>query len=423
MINLEPAADPIPRRAQTIVEEALVDTPVVVVEGARQVGKSTLAQQVLTHRPGRLLTLDDEQVLAAAQYDPAAFVERQGPGVLVIDEIQMAPRLLRAIKAAVDADRRPGSYLLTGSANLLTMPGAQESLAGRAETVRLFGFSQGELTGGSDSLGQVLLSGTEDQLADYQSSMGRTDYLNLIETGSYPEAQTRTPRRRAAWVDNYVTRLLSRDADRISTLAHLDRLPHLLAVLAANTSGELVKARVAADVNLPETSLPAYLDLLESFGLIHTLRPWGRNLRQRVVGRPKVALLDTGVACRLAGLTASAMAITEPNAARAGQLLETLVAAELRKQSTWSEQPFDLLHFRQRNGSEVDIVLETPDRRVAGIEVKASSTVDPRDFRGLHQLADMAGPGFTLGAVLHTGKTALRFGPKMWALPLSALWQ
>ena len=244
-----------------------------MVEGARQVGKSTLAQQVLAHRPGRLLTLDDEQVLAAAQYDPAAFVERQGPGVLVIDEIQLAPRLLRAIKAAVDADRRPGSYLLTGSANLLTMPGAQESLAGRAETVRLFGFSQGELTGGSDSLGQVLLSSQEDQLAEHQSSMGRTEYLNLIETGSYPEAQTRTPRRRAAWVDNYVTRLLSRDADRISALAHLGRLPHLLAVLAANTSGELVKARVAADVNLPETSLPPYLDLLESFGLIHTLRP------------------------------------------------------------------------------------------------------------------------------------------------------
>jgi hypothetical protein len=400
----------------------LGDTPVVVVEGARQVGKSTLAHQVLAHRSGRLLTLDDEQVLAAAQFDPAAFVERHDTGLLVIDEIQLAPRLLRAIKAAVDADRRPGAYLLTGSANLLTMPGAQESLAGRAETVRLFGFSQGELTGGSDSLGQVLLSGHEGPLSAYSSSMGRADYLSIIETGSYPEAQTRTARRRGVWIDNYVTRLLSRDADRISTLAHLDRLPQLLAVLAANTSGELVKARVAADVNLPETSLPPYLDLLDSFGLIHTLAPWGRNLRQRVVGRRKVALLDTAVACHLAGLSAAAMAITEPDAARAGQLLETLVAAELRKQSTWSQQPFDLFHFRQRSGSEVDIVLETPDRRVAGIEVKASSTVDPRDFRGLHHLAEMAGPRFTLGAVLHTGKNALRFGPRMWALPVSALW-
>lgn len=153
--------------------------------------------------------------------------------------------------------------------------------------MRLFGFSQGELTGGSDSLGQVLLSGQEDQLAEHQSSIGRTDYLNLIETGSYPEAQTRTPRRRAAWVDNYVTGLLSRDADRISTLAHLDRLPHLLAVLAANTSGELVKARVAADVNLPETSLPPYLDLLESFGLIHTLRPWDATCANASSGAPR----------------------------------------------------------------------------------------------------------------------------------------
>jgi predicted AAA+ superfamily ATPase len=116
------------------------------------------------------------------------------------------------------------------------------------------------------------------------------------------------------------------------------------------------------------------------------------------------------------------MAITAPDAARAGQLLETLVTAELRKQSTWSDLPLDLFHFRQRNGSEVDIVLETPDRRIAGIEVKASSTIDPRDFRGLHQLADMAGPGFTLGVVLHTGRNALRFGPRMWALPVAALW-
>lgn len=280
----------------------------------------------------------------------------------------------------------------------------------------------GELAGGSDSLGQVLLSGQEDRFADHASSLSRPHYLRIIEAGSYPEMQSRTPRRRAAWIDNYVTRLLSRDAGRISTLAHLDRLPQLLSVLAANTSGELVKARVAADVNLPETTLPPYLDLLESFGLIHTLRPWGRNLRQRVIGRPKVALLDTGLACRLAGLTAEAMAITESDASRAGPLLESLVSAELRRQSTWSDQRFDLCHFRQRGGSRsTSSWRPRPARRRnrgQGLQHGRPARLPRPAPTGRHGRSSL----HPRGRPAH-GQAALRFGPKSWALPVSALWQ
>jgi uncharacterized protein len=416
-------ANAVPRRAQIQIEEALADTPVVVVEGARQVGKSTLVKQVMQDRVGQIVTLDDEQLLAAANLDPASFVQSNRRGTLVIDEIQLAPRLLRAIKAAVDLDRRPGAFLVTGSADLLTLSGAQESLAGRAETVRLYGFSQGELSGGSDSLGDVLLRGDEDRLRELTSTLNRQDYLAIVERGAYPEVQARNPRRRSVWIDNYVSRILSRDASQISNLAHLDRLPKLLSVLAANTSGELVKTRVAADVIMPETTLPPYLDLLESLGLTHRLPPWGRNLRQRVSGRPKLALLDTGIATRLLGLNAAAMHTTAPNASRAGQLLESLAASELRKQCAWGTEPFEIFHFRQRSGREVDLVLETADRRIAGLEIKESSSVDRRDFDGLRQLAEIAGSSFTLGALLYTGGQALRFGPGMWALPISALWQ
>ncbi|MDP3971429.1 MAG: DUF4143 domain-containing protein [Candidatus Nanopelagicales bacterium] len=262
------------------------------------------------------------------------------------------------MKAAVDRNRRPGSFLLTGSANLLTMPGAQENLAGRAETIPLYGFSRGELNGTDDSLGDALLSGDESRVANRHSTLNRNDYLALVEAGSYPEALSRPAgRRRSAWFDNYANRILSRDARQVSALARLDRLPMLLRVLAANTSGELVKARVAADVGLPETTLPPYLDLLESLYLIHLLPSWGRNLRRRVVGRPKAALLDSGLACRLGGLPAEAMTIGSPDAVRAGALLETFVASELRKQSHWAADRFGIFHYRERTGVEVDLVL------------------------------------------------------------------
>jgi len=214
---------------------------------------------------------------------------------------------------------------------------------------------------------------------------------------------------------------MTRDVQDLSRLAHLDRLPDLLRLLAANTSGELVKTRVGNDVGIPETSLSSYLDLLETLYLIHVLPAWGYNLTKRVIGRPKVALLDTGQAARLNHVTPAAMA---PGAASvaAGGLLESFVAGELRRQLVWADTPARLFHFRDRDGLEVDIVVESDGRRVAGVEMKAAGSVSQSDFTGLTFLRDKLKDRFALGVVLYTGKQPLPFGDRLWALPYSALW-
>lgn len=252
--------------------------------------------------------------------------------------------------------------------------------------------------------------------------MTRSDYLRIICEGSFPVARLRAGRRRHAWFDNYLTRIVDRDARDISRLAHLDRLPRIIRLLAANTGGELVKARIAAEVDLPETSIQGYLNLLQSLYLIQVLPAWSGNLTQRNVGRPKIALLDTGLAARLNNLAPSAMEPGAPGAVHAGSLMETFVAGELRRQSSWSSTVFTLHHFRDRNGKEVDLILENDARDLVGVEVKSSATVRPRDFTSLAFLRDNLGSRFRMGVVLYTGQVPVRFGERLWALPLSSLW-
>lgn len=423
---MDPDHPPAPifrRRAEHLIQEALADTPVVVVQGARQVGKSTLATQILEGSGIPLLTLDTTATLNAARDDPDSFVRQRPHSMLAIDEVQRAPELLRAVKAVVDEDPRPGRFLLTGSANLLSIPGQHESLAGRAETIPLFGLSQGEITGGHDQLTELLLRGDESQLPTARSYLSRHEYLEIICAGSYPQARLRVGRRRQVWFDNYLERILDRDVRDLSRLAHLDRLPRLIRLLAANNAGELVRARVAKEAGIPETSLPSYLDLMTSLYLIQSVPAWRGSLTQRVVARPKVSLLDTGLAARLTNLSPEALAPGSPSSHLAGGLVEAFVAGEVRRQSTWAPTPFELFHFRDRNGLEVDLVLEDDARRVAGIEVKASSTVRAQDFAGLQVLRDKTGPRFTLGAILYTGRESVRFSERLWALPLAALWR
>ncbi|WP_193607533.1 ATP-binding protein [Nocardioides lijunqiniae] len=408
------------RHAQDLVEETLEDTPITVIQGARQVGKSTLVREVVADRNATVVSLDATTAYNAARADPDAFV-RQADGLLVIDEVQRVPELVRAMKDAVEEDRRPGRFLVTGSADLLQVPGAEESLAGRAETVVLYGFSRGELEGHREDFIDRLLAGDEKALRTRTGTWTREQYLEAVCVGSYPEPLTRTPRRRGAWVDNYINRIMARDVQDLSRLAHLDRLPDLLRLLAANTSGELVKSRVAKDVGIPETSLTGYLDLLETLYLIHVLPAWGDNLTKRVAGRSKVALLDTGLAARLNHVTPAAMAPGAVSDA-AGGLMESFVAGELRRQLVWADTPARLFHFRDRDGREVDIVVESDARRVAGVEMKAAGSVSKSDFKGLTFLRDKLQGRFALGVVLYTGTQPLPFGDRLWALPYSAMW-
>lgn len=408
------------RHVLPVVLESLADTRVVVVQGARQVGKTTLVTQVVDQFGGRLVTLDDDLIRAAAEADPAGFVRQNPDGLLAIDEVQRVPALVLALKLAVDRDPRPGQFLLTGSADLLRLPAMHDSLAGRAENVDLYGFSQGELAGARDRFADRLLTG--DTFAGHHGELTRADYLDRACAGGYPEALARPAgRRRAAWFDNYLRRIVQRDAPDISGLRRLADLPLLLRLLAARNACELNMAGIAGDSGIPVRTLEPYLDLLETLFLIHRLPVWSTNLSKRVVSRPKVALLDTGLAARLLNVAAAGAAV-RANAEVAGQLLEGFVASEIRRQLTWSDQGARLFHYRDRDGAEVDLILETDDGRVAGIEIKATSMVGARDIRWLAQLRDRLGPRFTAGVVLHAGATSAPFGPRIAAVPIDALW-
>ena len=408
----------IPRHVLPLVNEMMAESPAVVIQGARQVGKSTLLQQIMQQRPGRLLSLDDDTILRAAKASPTEFVRQDAGSVLAVDEVQRAPELLVAIKAAIDTDRRPGRFLLTGSADLLHLSGANESLAGRAETVTLWGLSQGERIGVMDQFITNLMTGVQMVGQRYEPA----DYATLIAQGGYPEAIKRSPAGRARWFDNYARSVIDHDASNISDLTSYDRLDVLLRLLAAQTSGELVLARVARDTGIPERSLPPYLRLLDDLYLTKRLTPWGRNLAKRVIGKPKAHLADTGLAAHMSGVTESMLAdvIQRP---QLGGLIESFVLSELVKQCEWSQTPHRLYHFRDTTGPEVDIIAELNDGRVIGIEVKGASRLGSEDFKGLSYLREKLGSQFIQGVVLYTGIEGLPWGPGLCALPISTLWQ
>lgn len=398
------------------VIRALADTPVVLLTGARQTGKTTLTQVVAGESGATYFTLDDAATLALAAGDPSGFV-RNLVGPTIIDEIQKAPDLLPAIKLSVDRDRRPGRFLLTGSANVLTVPRVSESLAGRMEIIPLYPFSAGELAGGTEGFLNRLFSGSH---AFSESAVDREEITRRLARGGYPEAHQReTDDRRAAWFASYISTILQRDVRDLARVDALHALPNLLRLLAARASGLLNLADVGRDAGLPHTTLSRYLVLLETVFLVHRLPAWSRNLGQRLVKAPKLHLVDTGLACHLLGADATRLS-EDPSLL--GRVLESFVVGELRKQVSWVDPMTVLCHLRTATGSEVDVVLEKPDGSVAAIEVKASATVAASDFAALAMLRDQLGRQFRTGVILYLGDRAVPFGDRLWLVPVPALW-
>jgi len=408
----------IPRHAVPFGREVLGAFTTVVVQGARQVGKSTFAELLVEDREARIVTLDDRQTLEAAAADPTAFVDQLPTGTLVIDEIQRAPELILPIKASIDRNRRPGRFILTGSSDLLRLSRTPDSLADRAITLNLRTLSQGEIRRRDDDLLGRLRAGAAP--ADFTTSVNRQDYADLIATGGYPEARRLSARLRSVWFDSYVDRLLERDLGDIAPRIDAARVGSVLRLIAANQAGELVKSRVARDANVPETSISAYLDLLETLYLVGRLRPWTPNLTSREASKPKTYVTDPGLALRLARVTAAQLEpLTSPHI---GAAMEGFVVTELLKQRGWSAEEYELFHYRDRDGLEVDIIAEFFDGSVIAIEVKAGSTAKSEHFAALRSLRDRLGERFVGGYVLNTGNRGIPFGDRLWALPVSALW-
>ncbi|GAB3819489.1 ATP-binding protein [Kribbella italica] len=407
----------IDRAATTVVRAALTDTPVVVLNGPRQVGKTTLTQGLGYLGSHDFATLDEEASRQAARDDARNFVSRP-VDTFVIDEAQLEPQLFRAIKASIDRDRRPGRFLLTGSSRLLSAPDMAASLVGRVETIDLWPFSQGELDGLTDTFVDRVFD--EPAALIRTGDLSRQEIVERIVCGGYPEVVSRRPGRRPAWFDSYLTTVTQSVIRDLSAIERLAEIPRLLRLCAARTGQELNVSAIASELGFPSRTVDGYLELLVQAFLIERIPAWSTNLSRKVVRRPKLVLTDTGLAAHLIGATAST---TDRPGGPFGQLLETFVANEVRKQLTWSTERPSLWHFRDRDGAEVDLVLEHPDGRVVGIEVKATSTPSARDLHGLRYLADRLGDRFHFGVLLHTAPEATRFGPSIAALPVSSLWR
>jgi hypothetical protein len=409
----------IERHLTPLVAEALEDTPVVLLLGSRQVGKSTLAKALLGSRAeGRYTTLDDPAVQRAAEMDPGGFVS-QAKGLTVLDEIQLAPHLFRAIKLDVDRDRRPGRFLLTGSANVMVLPKLSESLAGRMELVTLEGLSQGEILGHSGNLVDRLFDADAPESQHLESD--REALIAAILAGGFPESRERAPgRRRSQWFDSYIQTLLQRDVRDLSQIEGIAQLPRILELLSVRSSGLLNLAELSRTLGIPLNTLKRYLNLLEALYILTTLPAWSSHLGKRLVKAPKLMLRDTGLMAHLLGAEQGRL---QHDPELLGGLLETFVAGEVRKLLGWARNRVKLFHYRTLPGREVDLLMERADGLVVGLEVKASASIQPGDFRGLRDLAETLGPAFHLGVVLYTGSETLPFGPKMWAMPVSALWQ
>lgn len=404
------------RNIEDAIHVALSDTPVVLLNGPRQTGKTTLSQMVTEKSGARYFSLDDAATLAAAVGDPVGFV-RNLPGSVVIDEIQKAPDLFPAIKLAVDKDRQPGRFLLTGSANVMTLPRLSESLAGRMEIIPLFPFSAGELAGHREGFLKRLFDGTVSKTKPEPVNVGLPVRL---ERGGYPEAyQRESDDRRAAWFASYISTILQRDVRDLARVDALQALPNLLKLLATRVSGLLNIADVGRDAGLPHSTLNRHLALLETVFLVHRLPAWSPNLGKRLVKAPKLHLVDSGLACHLIG--ADGRRISEDRTLL-GRILETFVVGELRKQLSWSEPRTALFHFRTTTGAEVDMILERPDGTMAAIEIKATATVRASDFRTMTALRDQLGKRFVAGVALYLGDQVVPFGDKLTLVPLSVLW-
>ncbi len=395
------------------IQEALDDTPVVFLRGARQTGKTTLARALARERGGAFLTLDDAGTLAAALDDPQAFVAGLGR-FAVLDEIQRAPELLPAIKMTVDRDRRPGRLLLTGSADLLALPRVSESLAGRMEVLTLHSFSQGELGGWREGFVDACFARSFRPLAPPRE----VDVAGAILRGGFPEVQGRGSRRRAAWFDAYLETMLLRDVLDLGDVAHAPRLPRLAALLAARCAQTLDVSGVARAAALPRSTVDRYLRLLELGFLFRRVPAWSANLSKRLVRAPKVLLEDVGLAAHLRGVAERRTLGRDA----LGPLLENLVGMELQKQLSWARTAAVLHHFRTHTQREVDFVLEDRRGRLVGIEVKAAATLRSTDFAGLRSLAELAGRRFHRGVLLYRGTESVPIGPRSLAVPVETLW-
>ncbi|MCK4447999.1 MAG: ATP-binding protein [Candidatus Marinimicrobia bacterium] len=408
----------IPRNIEENLRDALKYRPVVLLNGARQTGKSTLVKFLSRNSSIQYYTLDDFTLLSSINNDPEGFISGlHGP--VIIDEVQRIPKLFVAIKRQVDRNREPGQFLLTGSANILLLPNLSESLTGRMEIQTLWPFSNDEILRTKSLFIDHLFSGEIPSIINKE--LNREKLIEKILVGGYPEVQTiSSVKRRQRWFRSYVTTIIQREIRDLSKIEGLFEIPRLLSILASQSASILNISSVNRKTGISNTTMKRYLSLLQAVFLIQLVPAWYRNISKRLIKSPKLYINDTGLLSHLLGLDRHQLLNYPDNLE---PILENYVMNELVKQSTWCDTEPKLFYYRTAKGKEVDFVLENNQGKIVGIEVKSSNSVDTNDFKGLKDLSETAGDQFVNGVVLYFGANVIPFGKKYFALPINALWE
>lgn len=406
----------IPRRVHGTIEEAMQYSRVVLINGARQCGKSTIAAEVGAAHGAEWRSLDDPRHRRAAAEDPTSFVTSERP--LVIDEVQRVPDLILPIKAAVDLQYWPGQFLLTGSARVFDLRVVPDSLVGRVQTIELWPLSQGEIDEGPDGFVEAAFKYGPD--LRHTTAETRNGYIDRIVRGGFPDAVARPEKRRPDFFRSYVSDIVNRDIVQLSEIERGPQMRKLVQLLAARNGQLVVPGNLASELDLTRPTVSSYITLLEEVFLIKKIPAWSRSIGKRAVATPKFAFTDSGIAANL--MRSNAHTLKQVGSPLGG-LVEGFVAMEIARQLTWADDVIDMSHYRTKDNVEVDIVLENSIGQVIGIEVKAGATPRSEDFNGLRHLQQRVGDDFVAGFVLDMGKDTMPFGPKLRAMPIAALWE
>jgi uncharacterized protein len=411
------------RNLERVITDRLTEEPVVVLNGARTVGKSTLMRACAVGAGVPVLDLDDMPTRQAVASDPTLFVRRSQEPVC-IDEFQHVLDVLDAIKAELNRDLRPGRYLLTGSTRYATLPVASQSLTGRAHVITVWPLSQGELRGHREDFLDRLVTAPALLVSATESTTTRGDYERMALLGGFPLAvQRASDTARARWFRDFVNMVVDRDVLEIRKVRQRSVLPLILRRLAAQTAQVLNVANIASALEMDKNTVGDFVELLEAVFLVHRLGAFGPTLSSRVNSSPKVHVIDSGLAGYLLGVSRHRLEARAPTTlTEFGHILETFAVNEVLKQAGWADTPMRFSHFRTRDGHEVDLVCETDDGRFAGVEVKSASSVPDDEFRGLRMLRDRLGSDFVGGVVLYLGQRSYTKEDRLHVLPLDSIW-
>jgi predicted AAA+ superfamily ATPase len=400
----------------------MAEEPVIAVHGARTVGKSPLLRSLASAAGRGLVDLDDPASRDAVEANLSAFAGAESP--VFVDEYQHVPAILDAIKAELNRDLRPGRFVLTGSTRYASLPAAAQSLTGRLHVMTLWPLSQGEIDGVEERFAQRLLTDPATLVAPATSDTARAEYVDRILRGGFPLAVRRTVgSHRNRWFDDYLKLVIERDVAELSRIRQREKMPQLVARLGGQTAQVLNLARLAEATGIERSTVEHYVRLLEAAFVVHRLPAWGTTLRARASSKPKIHMVDTGVAGRMLRITPERLSAAQPQAmSELGHLLETFCVGEVLKQVSWMDFPAKPGHWRTHDGDEVDLVLERDDGAVACLEVKAGERVSEKDFRGMRKLRDALGERFLGGVVLHLGRHSFTTDDRMHAVPVDRLW-